>query len=171
MLIKEHFGGGAREVAIIESLSGLGMVAGGALVAVLAPRRRIPFVLWGMALGCFSVAGAGLPSRDMYWLAVVSWSLGSATWIMGNAPFTAILQSTVPNHLQGRVLSLLTTMMGLGAPFGLVLATPLGEVIGVRWLFVVLGTLGGLVMLLGFLSPAVLRMDDRAALTTGRADP
>lgn len=163
LLVKEHFGGGAAEVAIIESLSGLGMVAGGALIAVVAPRRRIPFVLWGMAIGCFSVAAAGLPSRDMFWLAVVSWALGSATWVMGNAPFTAILQSSVPNQLQGRVISLLTTLMGLGAPVGLALATPLGELIGVRWLFVVLGTLGGLVMLLGFLSPAIRRMDDRGA--------
>ncbi len=162
LLVKEHFGGGATEVAIIESLSGLGLVAGGAMIAIIAPRRRLPFILWGMAIGCFSVAAAGLPPRDMFWLAVTGWALGSATWVMGHAPFTAILQGMVPNHLQGRVLSLLTTLMGFGAPVGLALATALGEVIGVRWLFVVLGTLGGMVMLLGFLSPAIRRMDDRS---------
>ncbi len=165
LLVKEHFGGGAPQVALIESLSGLGMVAGGALIAVLAPRRRMPFVLWGMALGCFSVAGAGLPPPDMFWLAVASWALGSATWVMGNAPFTAILQSSVPNQLQGRVMSLLTTLMGLGAPVGLAVATPLGEMIGVRWLFVVLGTVGGIVMLLGLLSPVVRAMDTRGVRT------
>jgi DHA3 family macrolide efflux protein-like MFS transporter len=163
LLVKEHFGGGAAEVAMIESLSGLGLVAGGVLIAIIAPRRRMPFVLWGMAIGCFSVAAAGLPPRDMFWLAVTGWALGSMTWVMGHTPFTVMLQSTVPNHLQGRVLSLLTTLMGLGAPVGLALATPLGEVIGVRWLFVVLGMLGGCVMLLGFLSPAIRRMDDQSA--------
>jgi MFS transporter, DHA3 family, macrolide efflux protein len=172
LLVKEHFGGGAAEVALIESLSGLGLVAGGGLIAVIAPRRRMPYVLWGMAIGCFSVAGAGLPSSDMFWLAVASWSIGSATWVMGNAPFTAILQSSVPNHLQGRVMSLLTTLMGLGAPVGLAVATPLGEMIGVRWLFVVLGLVGGIVMMLGFLSPAIRGLDDRdraAAPAAGQA--
>jgi MFS transporter, DHA3 family, macrolide efflux protein len=122
----------------------------------------MPYVLWGMSIGCFSVAAAGLPPPDMFWLAVAGWAVGSATWVMGHAPFTAMLQSTVPNQLQGRVLSLLSTLMGLGAPVGLAIATPLGELIGVRWLFVVLGLVGGSVMLVGFLSPSIRGMDDRS---------
>jgi DHA3 family macrolide efflux protein-like MFS transporter len=81
----------------------------------------------------------------------------------GSAPFTALLQTRVPNHLQGRVLSLLSTIMGLAAPVGLVIATPLGELIGVRWLFVLVGLLGTAVMLLGFLSPHVRGLDDEPA--------
>ncbi len=100
----------------------------------------------------------------MFWLAVLFWVVSSITYVLGNAPFTAILQTRVPNHLQGRVLSLLTTLMGLAAPVGLAIATPLGEAIGTRWLFVLLGTVGGLVMLLGFLSPAIRRVDDQTVL-------
>jgi MFS transporter, DHA3 family, macrolide efflux protein len=71
----------------------------------------------------------------------------------------ALLQSTVPNHVQGRVFSLLNTVMGLAAPVGLLLAGPLGEMIGTRWLFVLMGVLGGGVSLVGFLSPALLRLE------------
>jgi DHA3 family macrolide efflux protein-like MFS transporter len=53
--------------------------------------------------------------------------------------------------------------MGLAAPVGLVIATPLGELIGVRALFVLVGLLGTAVMLLGFLSPHVRTMDDEPA--------
>ncbi|UFN51638.1 MFS transporter (plasmid) [Roseomonas sp. OT10] len=69
----------------------------------------------------------------------------------------ALLQSTVPRHQQGRALSLLMAVMALGAPVGLALASPLGELIGMRWLFVLLGILSGFVSLLGFRSGNLLR--------------
>lgn len=161
LLVKEHFGGGPQEVAVIESLAGIGMIAGGVIVAALTPKRRVPWVLWGFALSCFTMSFAALAPSDLFWLGVVWWAVSSVTFILGNAPLTTILQTIVPNYLQGRVLSLLSTMVGLAAPVGLAFATPLGEAIGVRWLFVVLGIGGGLVTLTGFLSPVLRSLDDR----------
>ncbi|MFN8661766.1 MAG: MFS transporter [Thermomicrobiales bacterium] len=160
LLVKEYFGGGAPQVAILESLGGGGMVAGGILVAILSPRRRALWLLWGFALTCLAVALTALSPPTMFWLATVWWLVSGITFTAGSAPFTALLQSRVPNHLQGRVLSLLSTIMGLAAPIGLVIATPLGELIGVRWLFVLVGLLGTAVTLLGFLSPHVRSLDD-----------
>jgi len=65
---------------------------------------------------------------------------------------TGLLQRTVPTHLQGRVLSLLTTIMALAAPVGLALAAPLGEWLGVRGIFVVAGVAGTMASLAGFFS-------------------
>jgi DHA3 family macrolide efflux protein-like MFS transporter len=61
-------------------------------------------------------------------------------------------------------------IMGLAAPVGLAIATPLGELIGVRWLFVVVGALGGLVVLLGFLSPVLRAMDQVQSMGAQKAD-
>lgn len=61
--------------------------------------------------------------------------------MIGDAPLMALLQSTIPPHQQGCALSLLTTLITLGAPVGLALATPVGELIGMHWLFVLVGTL------------------------------
>lgn len=163
LLVKTHFEGGPTEVAMIESLGGIGMVVGGVWITSRAPVRCIPWILWGFTLSCFALALAALPSRSMFWLGVLFWTAGGVAWVTGNAPFMALLQSTVPNQLQGRVLSLLSTLTGLASPVGLALATPLGEAIGTRWLFVVLGLAGGLVMLLGFLSPAIQQMEARVA--------
>lgn len=55
-----------------------------------------------------------------------------------------------------------STIIGLAVPIGLTLSTPIGEAIGVRWLFVLMGMLGGLVSLLGFVSPAMLNTFLRA---------
>ncbi|MFN3429717.1 MAG: MFS transporter [Candidatus Sericytochromatia bacterium] len=160
LLVKEHFAGGPGHVALMEGLSGLGMLAGGVLVTALAPKRQMLWILLGFAASCLTLALTALAPSHMFWLAVVWWVLSGLTFIMGNAPFTTLLQMTIPNHIQGRAFSLLSTLMGLAAPIGLAIATPLGELIGVRWLFVVLGVLGTLVSLAGFLSPPLLRLGE-----------
>jgi DHA3 family macrolide efflux protein-like MFS transporter len=159
LLIKEHFGGGPEHVALIESLGGVGMIVGGLLVTAIMPKRRIVWVLAGFAASCFTLAFTALAPRGMLGVAILWWSISCVTFVMGNAPFTTLLQLIVPNHLQGRVLSLLATIMGLAGPIGLAITTPLGEVIGVRWLFVLAGISGGFVSLLGFMSSTMLAMD------------
>lgn len=151
LLIKEHFQRGAGGVALMEGLSGAGMILGGMAVAAIAPKRLVLWILWGFAVSCFTLAFTAIVPSNMFGLAVVFWVASGITFITGNAPFTALLQTTVPNKLQGRVLSLLSTMMGLAAPVGLLLATPLGEWLSIRWLFASLGLIGGIVSLSGFL--------------------
>lgn len=157
LLVKEHFGGAAREVAIIESVGGMGMVAGGALIAVIAPKRRVPWFLWGWGLSC--IAMGLMAATNTYWIGVVWWLVSGVTFIAGNAPLNAIFQSRVPNHLLGRVMSLMGTVMGLAAPVGLAIMTPLGELFGVRWVFVILGVGGGIVTLMGYFSYAIRDLD------------
>ncbi len=132
LLVKTHFGGGAAQVALMEGLSGIGMVAGGLLVAAMAPRRQVSWVLCGFAVSCVALALTALAPGSLFGVAVAWWVISGITFVFGNAPLTALLQTRVPNHLQGRVLSLRNTTMGLAAPVGLALFTPLGEVIGAR---------------------------------------
>ncbi|RMM80713.1 MFS transporter [Pseudomonas coronafaciens] len=160
LLVKEHFGGGAPHVAFIDAMAGAGMLVGGVVVALFAPRQPVTWILWGFATSCFALALTGLMPADRFNIAAVCWMVSGMSFILGDAPMTALLQSSIPNHLQGRGLSLLNMVMGLAAPLGLALTTPLGELIGVRWLFVVTGVLGGLICLMGFFSTAVRRLED-----------
>ncbi|MFC3833192.1 MULTISPECIES: MFS transporter [Deinococcus] len=162
LLVKAHFGGGAAQVALMEGLSGVGMIAGGVLAVVLAPKNRIVTVLLALAVSCGTLALTALAPAQTFWLGVVWWVVSGLSFSFGNAPMTALLQSGVPNQLQGRVLSLLSTVMGLAGPLGLAIAGPLGQAIGVRGLFVVGGTLSAVVCVLGLLSPT-LRGLGRAA--------
>lgn len=166
MLVKEHFGGGASQVALLESAGGAGMIAGGLIVTALAPKRLMPWIIWGFALSCFTLAFTALASAELFGLAACFWALSGVTFIMGNAPLTTLIQTKVPNHLQGRVLALLNTVMGLAAPIGIALATPLGELIGVRWLFVLMGVAGGFVSLIALVSPTLRHFGSEA--TTNR---
>ena len=159
LLVKEYFGGGAPQVGFMEAMAGVGMIAGGIFVTALAPRHGMPWILLGFGASCATLALTALVPPTLFGVAVFWWGLSGAAFIAANTPLTTLLQSTIPNHLQGRVLSLLNMVMALAAPVGLALATPLGEAIGVRWLFVAIGVAGTLVSLSGFLSPALRNLD------------
>ncbi|MFV9506885.1 MAG: MFS transporter [Oscillochloridaceae bacterium umkhey_bin13] len=168
LLVREHFGGGVNEVALMEGLAGIGIIAGGALIAIVPIfRRRIITVLVSFAISCGTVALTALAPPNMFWLAVVWWTLSGVTFSTGNAPLLAILQIQVPNALQGRVLALLNTVMGLAAPLGLGLAALLGTVMDVRGIFILGGVASTLLCLAGFASPSLLRVEDEQI----KADP
>lgn len=158
LLVKTHFGGGVQEVAILEGVGGFGMVAGGILVSILAPTRQLRWTLVGLSLTCFAIAAAAVMPANMFWLAVVMWGLSGLAFVAGNAPMTALLSSYVPNQIQGRVFALLNTLMGLAAPIGLAFSTPIGEAIGIRGVFIVVGVMAGVVALSGFFSKPLKRL-------------
>lgn len=165
LLVKEHFLGGATEVAILEGLAGAGMIFGGLIATASRPTRKILWVLVSFAMSSFALALTGLAPASMLLLGAVFWSLSGLFYTLGSAPMTALLQTIVPNQLQGRAFSLLTTALAASGPIGLLLAMPLGEAIGIQWLFVVMGVSSGIIALLGFLSPPLLGIEDEPLAT------
>lgn len=159
LLVQEHFHGGAAQVALLEGLSGIGMVLGSLVVAALTPRRKVPWILGGFVVSCFAMALTALAPTNLFGVAVAWWVISGIAFVVGNVPLTALLQSTVPNALQGRVLSLLNTLTGLAAPVGLAIVMPLGQAVGVRGIFVVAGVLGAAISAAGFLSRSLRGMD------------
>ncbi len=161
LLVKEHFGGGVNAVAFMEGLAGIGIIAGGALIAVTPIfKRKITTILLSFAISCVTVAFTALTPGSMLWLAALWWALSGITFSTGNAPMIALIQSQVPNQFQGRVLALLNTAMGFAAPLGLGLAALLGEWIGVRGVFIAGGFASAAICLLGFAAPALRRIED-----------
>ncbi len=146
LLVKQHFGGGVNEVALMEGLAGVGIILGGVLITIWTGfKKRIVTMMVSFVVSCGTVALTALAPGNALWLGAVWWFISGATFSTGNVPFTTIIQTQVPNEMQGRVLSLLSTVMGLAGPIGLLIAGPLGEAIGVRGVFIVGGALSALV--------------------------
>jgi MFS transporter, DHA3 family, macrolide efflux protein len=161
LLVKQHFGGGVNEVALMEGLAGIGMIVGGVLITVFPFfKKRIVTLLVSFVVSCGTVALTALAPGNALWLAAFWWALSGLTFSTGNAPMMAIIQTTVPNQIQGRVLSLMTTIMGLAGPIGLAIAAPLGEAVGVRGVFIIGGVLSALVCALGLLSSDLMRIEE-----------
>ncbi len=161
LLITQYFSGDVNDVAVMEGLSGVGMILGGLLVTVrpLSKKKTIA-TLVGYSLSCGTIALTGLAPHNMFWLAVTWWFISGATYSMGNAPMMALLQSVIPNELQGRFFSLLNVLTGLAGPIGLAFTGPLAEWMGVQRAFVLCGVLSTLICLAAFLSRDLINMEE-----------
>ena len=162
LLVKVHFHGDASRLALFESLFGFGSIVGGGVYAAIAPKRRIPCVLGGLALCCLGLAVASIMPAELYLVSGGLWFLSASANTIGNAAFVALLQTVVPNDFQGRAISLMTTMASIAAPAGLAVATPLGEMVGVQVLFVGMSLCAFFVMLSGFLFSGMRDLDRRS---------
>jgi DHA3 family macrolide efflux protein-like MFS transporter len=160
LFVSSHFAGDVNQVALMQGAGGIGLIVGGMVAFLVKVRRRSAALLAGYTLACALIAGAGLTPGSMFWLAVVCWVLGASSFSAGNAMLMALLQSQVPNVLQGRIISLLSTVMGLAAPLGLGLVALLGRSIDVRTVFSVGGGVAAVVCLLGFAAPSLMRIEE-----------
>ncbi len=163
LLVTEHFQGGVNQVALMEGFAGIGIILGGVLVSLRTwGGRRIGLVMASFAVACGTVALTALTPASWLWLAVIWWTISGFTFSTGNAPMMAILQTIIPNELQGRAFSLLNVVFGLAGPLGLVIAGPLAEIVGVRGVFILGGTLSALICVVGYLASQSLRNIEEA---------
>jgi MFS transporter, DHA3 family, macrolide efflux protein len=162
LFVTTHFGGDVNQVALMQAIGGVGLIVGGVLTFVLNFRRKIITLLVSYALACALIAGTALTPSSLFWLAVVAWALGASVFAAGNATLMALLQSQVPNIFQGRVISLLSTIMGLASPIGLGIVALLGTLIDVREVFIIGGSLAAVICMLGFAAPSLVRIEESA---------
>jgi DHA3 family macrolide efflux protein-like MFS transporter len=160
LFVTTHFGGDVNQVALMQVIGGVGLIAGGIVTFLLNFQRKIVTLLVSYALACALIAGTALTPGSLFWLAVVWWALGASVFSAGNATLIALLQSQVPNIFQGRIISLLTTVMGLASPIGLGLVALLGTLIDVRAVFIFGGAVAATICLLGFAAPSLVRIEE-----------
>jgi DHA3 family macrolide efflux protein-like MFS transporter len=169
LLVTQHFGGGLNQVAIMEGIAGIGVILGGVAISVWPPARgRIVVALLSFSASCGAVALTALSGSQMLWLAIVWWFISGVTFSTGNAPMTTIMQTTIPNVMQGRAFSLLNMVFGLAGPLGLLIGGPMGEAFGVRTVFILGGTLSAIICAGGLLSPALRNIEGSMPIPAGR---
>lgn len=153
LLVKQHFAGGVNEVALMEAMAGVGIILGGIGIGIWKIKAyRVLVMLVSFAISCGTVALTALAPGQMLWLAIFWWFLSGVTFSTGNAPMIALLQSIIPNELQGRTLALLNMVFGFAGPVGLAIAGPLGELLGVRAVFIIGGSLSAFINIAALLS-------------------
>lgn len=153
-------GAGAGRLGALASGFGIGMLAGGALLAAWGGfRRKIDTALCGMvALGAATAAVAALPADGWALLGALV-AVGAAAALV-NGAIVAILQDTVPVDRQGRVFATYGSLALSAAPLGLLLAAPVAETLGVRAWYVAGGVAAIAAAAAGFGSSAVRRIEE-----------
>ena len=163
LLITRHFNGGAWHFSAIESVFGVGVIIGGLLLGVWGGfKNRIYTTLAGLiGMGLSFVLIASAPGH-LFGMALVGMAAGGMMNVMTNGPLFAIMQAHVEPEIQGRVFSMLESMVSAMMPISMLIAAPVAEWIGIRgWLL--FGAVGCLIIGAGgFFVPALMNIEEES---------
>ncbi|HNE04037.1 MAG TPA: MFS transporter [Anaerolineales bacterium] len=161
LLVTKYFKLGALELGSLDSFFGIGMIAGGITLGVWGGfKKRIVTSLSGIILTSFSIlAIAGAPS-NAFWMVVAAMAFMGFMMPMVNGPIHALFQSVVEPDMQGRVMSLISSVAQAMMPIGFILAGPITDAISFQAWFWVAGILNLLIGVSGFFIPAVINIEE-----------
>lgn len=162
LLVKMHFGGDEVQLALINSVLGIGMLIGGLTLSLWGGfKRRIFTTFMGLVIAGISFAAIGFIPPTGFTIAVIIFLISSMMIPLINGPIHAVVQSAVIPEMQGRVISLISTFAGLAMPIGLAVAGPLSDAVGIQTWFIIGGIFMSLAGLFGYLSPAMRGIEER----------
>jgi len=163
LLVKDHFNGGALELAWLQSAFGIGFVAGGLTLGAWGGfKRRVLTGILGLVLSGLGFALVGLAPANALWLAVGAMFLAGFMNVIVNGSMYAMLQALVPPEVQGRVFTVVLSGSGAMAPLGLAIAGPLADALGERVWFVIAGAAMSAMGVGALAIPAVMQIEDSA---------
>ena len=170
LLVIEHFGGDALQLAALQSAFGIGMVAGGVTLSAWGGfKRRALTGLLALALSGVGFAIVGLAPANAFPLAVGAIFFAWFMQPIASGVLFAVLQIIVPAEMQGRVFTLLQSAAGAMIPLGLVIAGPLADVLGIQIWFLIAGVTTVIMGIGALFVPAITRLDEVAVLKSAEA--
>jgi DHA3 family macrolide efflux protein-like MFS transporter len=172
LLVSDHFQGEAAQLSLLESVAGVGIVAGGLILSVWGGfRRRIFTSMTGMiALGLGFVV-LGLAPSTLFWIALGGVFVIGFMLPMVDGPFMAILQGTVAPEMQGRVFTIISSLLSISSPIGLAIAGPVSDALGLQVWYLTAGVLCAGAGLAGFLVPSIVHIEENHGGRTVEGQP
>ena len=166
ILVTNHFGGLALQLAWMEAAWGIGVVVGGLTLSAWGGfRRRVITSLLGLLLLGTVMSLIGLTPGWAFWLAVSLMFVAGFCNPIVNGPLFAVIQAVVAPDMQGRVFTLMVSVASAMTPLGLLIAGPTADLFGVRSWYVVGGVITALLGAGAFFIPAIMNIEeDRRSL-------
>jgi DHA3 family macrolide efflux protein-like MFS transporter len=168
LMLVRTFGGDVWLLTILELSFGIGMVAGGALMAIFASKvDRL-----GMMVGTSIIFGVLAVVMGFTTNLVIFYSLffliGLAVPAFSTSSMT-LLQETVEPERQGRVFGFVGIVMAVAMPIGMAVLGPLADIVSVEILLIATGAITVFVAVVAVLLPAGKRAIAAAHASTGVA--
>ncbi len=160
LLITKHFGKGALELGFMDSAWGVGMITGGVLLSIWGGfKRRMATSLSGIVvLGAGTIA-VGLAPASLYPMALAGMSIVGVALPFANGPLHAILQASVRPDMQGRVISLISSLASAMMPIGLLIAGPISDYLGIQIWYILAGIFSLAMGVAGFFMPVIMDVE------------
>jgi DHA3 family macrolide efflux protein-like MFS transporter len=168
LMLVRTFGGDVWLLTVLELSFGIGMVAGGAVMAIFASKMDRLGLMVGTSIlfGVLAVVMGFTTNLILFYslffligLAVPAFSTSSMT----------LLQETVEPERQGRVFGFVGIVMAVAMPLGMAVLGPLADIVSVEILLIATGALTVCVAVVAVLLPAGKRAIASAHSSTGAA--
>jgi DHA3 family macrolide efflux protein-like MFS transporter len=166
LMLVRTFGSDVWLLTILELSFGIGMVAGGALMAIFASKMDRLGMMVGTSIlfGVLAVVMGFTTNLILFYslffligLAVPAFSTSSMT----------LLQETVEPERQGRVFGFVGIVMAVAMPVGMAVLGPLADIVSVEILLIASGAITVLIAVVAVLLPAGKRAIAAAHASTG----
>jgi DHA3 family macrolide efflux protein-like MFS transporter len=161
LLVSQHFSGDAAQLSLLEAVAGVGIVAGGLILSVWGGfRRKIYTTMLGMIILGLSFVVLGLTPGGLFRMALASIFVVGLMIPLIDGPIMAILQGTVAPEIQGRVFTMMGSLLWMTSPFSLAVAGPVSDWLGLQVWYVTAGVMCVATGLAGFFVPAIVNIEE-----------
>ena len=168
LMLVRTFGGDVWLLTVLELSFGIGMVAGGALMAVFASKMDRLGLMVGTSIlfGVLAVVMGFTTNLILFY--TLFFLIGLAVPAFSTSSMT-LLQETVEPERQGRVFGFVGIVMAVAMPLGMAVLGPLADIVSVEILLIATGALTVLIAVVAVLLPAGKRAIAAAHSSTGIA--
>jgi MFS transporter, DHA3 family, macrolide efflux protein len=160
LLVTKHFSLGVWELSLLESCLGIGIVIGGVLLGIWGGfKSKVVTSLIGVIGLGLGVLIVGIAPANYFYLAVAGTAIMGFMIPIANGPLQAIMQTKIPPEMQGRAMSLTSSICTAMMPLALLISAPITNAFGLQFWY----WLGGLItMAIGgtaFFIPQIMALE------------
>jgi len=169
LMLVRTFGGDVWLLTILELAFGVGMVTGGALMAIFASKVDRLGMMVGTSI-LFGVLAVVMGfTTNLILFHTLFFLIGLAVPAFSTSSMT-LLQETVEPERQGRVFGFVGIVMAVAMPVGMAVLGPLADIVSVESLIIATGLATVVIAVVAILLPAGKRAIAAAHASTGQSE-
>jgi DHA3 family macrolide efflux protein-like MFS transporter len=161
LLVTKYFHLGALQLGSLDSLFGIGMIAGGITLGVWGGfKKKIVTSLTGITMFSFAILAIAAAPADKFWIMLASMFVFGFMMPICNGPIQALFQSLVEPGMQGRVMALIRSVASAMMPLSLIIAGPVTDATSLQTWFWFAGFANLIIGIGGFFIPAIIGIEE-----------
>jgi DHA3 family macrolide efflux protein-like MFS transporter len=166
LMLVRNFGTEVWMLTVLEMSFGVGMLAGGALMAVFGPKLDRLWTIIGTSIGFGVIAFVMGFTTNLILFFSLFFFIGLAVPAFSTSA-TTLLQETVEPERQGRVFGFLGIVMSVAMPLGMAILGPITDIVSVESVLIATGLATVLIAVVAVLLPSGRRAIAAAHASTG----